>query len=142
MKGYLLIRVGEERLGLRLQDVRQVADRGEVAAAPGAHPAVLGVTRLGTQLVPLVDLGQLLHLTDRSPRPCDTVVLALCGGKPVAFQVDGADAVVRQAPEPAPGAWRLPWASGVARSPEGLIPIVDMAALAERLMAADVGERV
>lgn len=135
------MRVAGEPVGMRLEDVRQVLERGAAAPAPGTHPAMLGVTRVGTLLVPLVDLAVLLgwHGAARTPR--DTAVLAECGGRPVVFQVDAADAVVREAPLPVPGGWRLPWASGVARSGGDLIPIVDMVVLAERLTSVEVGER-
>lgn len=141
MTGYLVIRAGGEPVGFRIEDVVEVLDRGDVTPALGTHAAVLGVTRVRREHVPLVDLATLLGREPPADTPQATVVLVRCGGRRVAFQVEEADAVLREAPEPLPGGWRLPWASSVARSSEGLIPIVDMAVLAERLTSV-AGERV
>ncbi len=62
-------------------------------------------------------------------------MVARCGDRRVAFEVDDADAVVREAPVSIPPEASLPWVSGVARHDEELIPILDLDALSERLTA-------
>ena len=47
--------------------------------------------------------------------------------------VDDADEVVREAALPVPGGEHLPWAVGVARRDSGLIPILDLDALGDRI---------
>src|SRR5207249_4620776 len=49
-------------------------------------------------------------------------------GRQVAFEVDDADAVVREQPLPGPRGKTLPWAVGVAEQGEGegLVPILDL----------------
>lgn len=133
MQGYLLVQADGERLGIRVGDVRAVLDAGEVAPAPGGHPAVRGVMRVRDRPVPLVDLPLLLGRGAGRPEARRTVVLVHAREGAVALAVDEAEAVVREATLPLPPSWRLPWAGGVARSAEGLIPIVDMAVLIEWL---------
>ncbi|MGH7909138.1 MAG: hypothetical protein ACRENW_04720, partial [Thermodesulfobacteriota bacterium] len=62
------------------------------------------------------------------------------GARVVAFEVDDADDVVREEPLPVPRGESLPWASGVGRGrggvgggAGGLVPILDLDALGERI---------
>lgn len=135
MSGYLLIRAEGRPYGLPLGCVRQVDDIGEVLDVPRALPAVRGLTPVGGRLIPLVHLGALLG--ERTPPPergHTIVVVALTRGERlVAFEVDDADEVVREAALPVPRGESLPWASGVARRADALVPILDVALLEERI---------
>lgn len=141
MRGYLLVWAEGTRVGVRVADVRQVIEVGSVTPAPSVHPAVLGVAVVAGRLTPVVHLAGLLAQSEARERRGLTVVVAQCGGSPVAFAVDDADAVVREDPEPLPSGWQLPWASGVARYEDQLIPIIDMDVVAERLSSAGAHER-
>jgi hypothetical protein len=44
--------------------------------------------------------------------------------------------VVRQPALPVPPGSTLPWAIGVARHPEGMVPLLDLGALSSRFMEA------
>ena len=133
--GYLLVRVDGRSFGLPLAGVRQVDNVGEVLDVPRALPAIRGLTPFGGRLVPLVHLGALLG--ERTPPPergLTIVVVALSGGaRLVAFEVDDADEVVREAALPVPPGESLPWASGVARRADTLVPILDLGLLEERI---------
>jgi len=135
MSGYLLIRAEGRPYGLPLASVRQVDDIGEVLEVPRALPAIRGLTPIGGRLVPLVHLGALLG--DRMPpleRGRTIVVVALARDERlVAFEVDDADEVVREGALPVPRGESLPWASGVARRADALVPILDVALLEERI---------
>jgi chemotaxis signal transduction protein len=133
MKGYLLIRAGGDRYGLPIGDVVEVVDDAATEPVPGGLPAVLGVARIRGRMVPVIHLGALLTDCAPSERERRTVVVTRCGARRVAFEVDDADAVVRDIPIPAPPDRKVPWASGVARQDEALIPILDMDMLDERL---------
>ena len=135
MMGYLLIRVSGDRYGLPIEEVVEVVDDAKAETVPGAQLAVRGIARIRGRMVPVVHLGALL--TGRSPpNECaHTVVVVRCGDRRVAFEVDDADAVVRETSVPVPEEARLPWISGVARHNGDLIPILDMDALSERLTA-------
>jgi chemotaxis signal transduction protein len=154
MKGYLLVRSEGKPYGLPVARVLEVGDATEVLAIPKKHGAVRGLTPLRGRLVPLVHLGSFLSGVDAPPLVAEqsvvrTVVLVELGargtgkGKQIAFEVDDADAVVREEPLPVPrgqgapgaGAGELPWASGVAEQGDGgeLVPILDLDALGDRI---------
>ena len=134
MKGYLLVRSEGKSYGLPVGRVLEVGDATEVLSIPRKLPAVRGLTPLRGRLVPLIHLGAFL-----SGRPAPavdgvlTVVLVELAGKQVAFEVDDADAVVREQPLPVPRGQTLPWAAGVAKQESGLVPILDLDALGDRI---------
>jgi len=142
MKGYLLVRSEGKSYGLPVARVLEVGDATEVLHIPRRLPAVRGLTPLRGRLVPLIHLGAFLAGSDAPPLgPADastaphTVVLVElgAGGRQVAFEVDDADAVVREQPLPVPRGQTLPWASGVAEQDGGLVPILDLDALGDRI---------
>ncbi len=122
MKGYLLVRADGKTYGLPVARVLEVGDTTEVLHIPRKLPAVRGLTPLRGRLVPLIHLGAFLRGSDAPPvapdatRAVRTVVLVElgAGGRQVAFEVDDADAVVREEPLPVPRGQALPWAAGVA----------------------------
>ena len=134
MKGYLLVRSEGKSYGLPVGAVLEVGDATEVLSIPRKLPAVRGLTPLRGRLVPLIHLGAFL-----SGRPAPavegvlTVVLVELAGKHVAFEVDDVDAVVREQPLPVPRGQTLPWAAGVAERENGLVPILDLDALGDRI---------
>lgn len=136
-RGYLLVRVEGREYGLPLGRVVEVGDLGDVLDVPRALAAVRGVTPLRGRLVPLVHLGALMG--DRAPPPerGRTAVLVELGAgegrRQVAFEVDDADDVVREAALPVPRGASLPWAAGVARRRGALVPILDLDALGDRI---------
>ena len=140
MKGYLLVRTEGKTYGLPVGSVLEVGDTTEVLNIPRKLPAIRGLTPLRGRLVPLIHLGA--FLTGREA-PADTaarvrtVVLVELGatGRQVAFEVDDADAVVREQPLPVPRGQTLPWAAGVAEQVGGeLVPILDLDALGDRIV--------
>ncbi len=98
-----------------------------------------GVVKVRGQMLPVVHLGALLN--DRTPpeEETGTMVVTRCSDRRVAFEVDDADAVVRDVPIPVPPGTELPWASGLARYREALIPILDVKLLGERLVTGNDG---
>jgi len=137
MKGYLLVRADGKTYGLPVARVLEVGDATEVLHIPRKFPAVRGLTPLRGRLVPLIHLGAFLTGSDAPPlapdalRAVRTVVLVElgAGGRQVALEVDDADAVVREHPR----GQSLPWAAGVAEQDDGLVPILDLDALGERI---------
>ncbi|PYP56674.1 MAG: hypothetical protein DMD44_11975 [Gemmatimonadetes bacterium] len=136
-RGYLLVRVEGRPYGLPLARVLEVSDLAEVLDVPRALPAMRGLTPVRGRLVPVVHLGALM--SDRVP-PAErgrTAVLVQIGAgegvRQVAFEVEDADDVVREAALPVPRGESLPWASGVARRRGVLVPILDLDALGDRI---------
>ena len=142
MKGYLLVRSEGKTYGLPVARVLEVGDATEVLHIPRNLPAVRGLTPLRGRLVPLIHLGAFLTGSDAPSSPPEaksgvrTVVLVElgAGGRQVAFEVDDADAVVREEPLPVPRGQTLPWAAGVAEQEDGLVPILDLDALGDKIV--------
>ena len=133
MKGYLLVRVEGRAYGLTVGRVLEVADTGEVRDVPRTLPALRGLTPLRGRLVPLIHLGAFLAGRAAPAETGRTVVLVELRGRQVAFEVDDADAVVREPSMPVPRGQSLPWASGVAEQDGALVPILDLEALGDRI---------
>ena len=140
MKGYLLVRSEGKAYGLPVARVLEVGDTTEVLAIPRKLPAVRGLTPMRGRLVPLIHLGALLTGREApavaAAGGSRTIVLVELGarGRQVAFEVDDADAVVREQPLPVPRGQSLPWAAGVAEQETGLVPILDLDALGDRII--------
>jgi len=133
VKGYLLVRAEGRAYGLPVGRVLEVADAGQVLDVPRTLPAVRGLTPLRGRLVPLIHLGAFLSGRAAPAEAGRTVVLVELRGRQVAFEVDDADAVVREQSMPVPRGQSLPWASGVAEQNGALVPILDLEALGDRI---------
>ncbi len=139
MKGYLLVRAEGRAYGLPVGRVLEVADAGRVLDVPRSLPAVRGLTQLRGRLVPLIHLAAFLGGRAAPTEVGRTVVLvelrggAAREGRQVAFEVDDADAVVREEAMPVPRGQSLPWAVGVAEQDGALVPILDLEALGDRI---------
>lgn len=134
--GYLLVRTGGRRVGLELSHVLEVMQVGPVHSVPSVEPSVRGVVAVHGRIVPVVHLGALL---DASACPASTgglVVVVSIDGRQVCLEIDDAEVVVREPALPVPPGATLPWAVGVARHPEGLVPLLDLSALGSRFMEA------
>lgn len=138
MTGYLVVQIGERLCGVPVGAVRHVVEIDRVHPAPAVHPAVVGVIAHAAAMVPLVALAGVLDRVAAGGAECSTAVLVETQGRLLALGVDGAHAVVRQQPSPKPPGWDVPWANGVARMGERLIPIVDLDIVADRLQAGSV----
>lgn len=87
MSGFhVLLRLGEERYALAVDDVLEVGTVSEPAPLPGAPPAVVGLQNLRGDVVPLVDLASLVGAG--SPARGDTMVVVEEGGRRAALVVD------------------------------------------------------
>jgi chemotaxis signal transduction protein len=134
--GFLLVRAGGRRVGLELAHVIEVIQIGAVHPVPTREAAVRGVTTVHGRIIPVVHLGALLGAGVCPPAVGDLVVVVSVGGRRVGLEIDDAEVVVREPAMPAPPGATFPWAIGVARHPEGLVPLLDLAALSSRFMEA------
>jgi chemotaxis signal transduction protein len=129
-----LVRAGGRRVGLQVAQVIEVAQLGTVHRVPVLEPAVRGVMAVHGRMVPVVHLGSLLA---GKPCPAETggvAVVVLLDGRRVCLEVDEAEILVREPALPVPPGEALPWAVGVARHPDGLVPLLDLSALSSRLL--------
>jgi chemotaxis signal transduction protein len=134
--GFLLVRVGNRRVGLQLSQVVEVTQLGPVHPVPSVEPAVRGVVAVQGRMVPVVHLGALLA---GSPCPAKTenlAVVVMLDDRRLCLEIDEAEIIVRQPALPVPPGETLPWAVGVARYGDGLVPLLDLSVLGSRLMEA------
>ena len=135
-KGFLLVRVGERRLGLLLEQVLEVIQLGEVHAVPVRESAVRGLIHVHGRMLPLAHLGSLLDGT-RCPLQMGTVgVVVALTDRRICLEVDDAEILAREPVLPVPPGDSLPWAVGVARYGDWLVPILDLPAISSRLTEA------
>jgi len=134
--GFLLVRTGNRRVGLELAHVIEVMQLGTVHPVPSREPAVRGVADVRGRIMPVLHLGALLD-AGAAPAPAgDLVVVVTVDGRRVCLEIDDVEVVVREPALPIPPGSTLPWAIGVARHPKGLVPLLDLTALASRFMEA------
>lgn len=132
--GFLLVRTGGRRVGLELAHVIEVIQMGPVHPVPSREPAVRGVTTVQGRIIPVVHLGALLDLAECPATLGDTLVVVTVDGRRVGLEIDDAEVIVREPALPIPPGASFPWAIGVARHPDGLVPLLDLAALSSRFM--------
>jgi len=133
---FLLVRAGSLRLGFPLDQVVEVSDLGIVHPVLSSAPAMRGVTLARGRLVPLLHLGALLSAGSCPENRSETAVLAAFGNHSVCLEVDEADVITRETLLPVPPGEAVPWALAMVRRDDGLIPILNLSALADRLGAA------
>ena len=134
--GFLLVRAGDRRLGLQLGDVQEVIALGEVHPVPVIEPAVRGVVAVQGRMVPLVHLGALLEGVHPLPRPGGVGVVVAVDARRLCLEVEEAELLVREPSLPVPPGEAFPWAVGVARHSDGLVPLLDLTALSSRFTEA------
>jgi purine-binding chemotaxis protein CheW len=130
--GFLLVRTGGRRVGLALSHVVEVTQVGAVHPVPSVEPAVRGVVAVHGRLVPVVHLGALLEAVPCPPMIGSLMVVVTLDGRKICLEIDDAEVVVREPALPVPPGSTLPWALGVARHQEGLVPLLDLDALSSR----------
>ncbi len=134
--GFLMVRTGDKRVGLELAHVVEVIQIGAVYPVPSRELAVRGVADVRGRIVPVVHLGALIDESACPARAGDLVVVVRVDGRRVCLEIDDAEIVVREPTLPVPQGSTFPWAIGVARHPEGLVPVLDLTALSLRFMEA------
>lgn len=128
---FLLVRLGSRRVGLPIDFVVAVEALGPVHPVPTSEPACLGVTTTRGRILPVLSLAGLIGAGGGGEG--GTAVLLTLRGNSVCVDVDDAEAIIQGVALPLPRGESLPWASGVVRLSEGLIPLVDLDAVGERL---------
>ncbi|MEP7325117.1 MAG: chemotaxis protein CheW [Gemmatimonadota bacterium] len=128
--GFLMVRLGERRLGLPIGNVIAVESVGTIHPVPANDPACRGVTSSRGRLMPVLSLRTLVEGAGGDEL---TAVILQMGGRYCCLLVDDAEAIVDGDLLPVPPGEYLAWASSVVRRPEGLVPLLDLAALNERL---------
>jgi chemotaxis signal transduction protein len=129
-ESWLLVRAGERRVGLRLDQVIEVLDLGPVHPVPSTDPAVRGITSSRGRIMPLVHLATLLGGTGGQG---GTAILVRLDTRRICVEVDDAEEVLREPGLPVPPEVSLPFAVAVARRPDGIVPLLDLTAVGARI---------
>jgi chemotaxis signal transduction protein len=130
----LLARAGARWVALPLEHLVEVIDPGAAFAVPGREPAFRGLASVRGRLLPLVHLGALLDGGACPPVQSDAAVVISVGGRALCLEVEAVQEVTRGDVVPVPAGEALPWALGVVRAADGLVPILDIAAVGSRLV--------
>ncbi len=131
--GYLLVRAGGRSVGLSLDQVVEVLDPGDAFPVPAVEPAVRGVTMVRGRIMPLVHLGALLEGGACPHERGEAAVVVELAGRRVCLEVEAADSVLSGPGLPVPADAAMPWAVAVARTDNGLLPLLDLTALGARI---------
>jgi chemotaxis signal transduction protein len=83
---YVRLRIASETYAMPVEHVLEVADIGQVRVVPRARPELLGVWNRRGRILPVVDLAQLLGITQTGPPR--RVVIAETRGHQACFAVD------------------------------------------------------
>lgn len=134
--GHLLVRAGTRLVGLPLQQIVGVLDPGAAFPVPAREPALCGVAVVRGRIMPLVHLGALLDDRSCPAQRSETGVLVDLGGRRLCLEVEAAESVLHGAALATAAGTGLPWAAAVARTDEGLVPLLDLTALGARILEA------
>jgi chemotaxis signal transduction protein len=121
-------------VGLELAHVVEVVQIAGVHPVPSQEPSVRGVVRIQGRILPVVHLSALLEGGACPPTSGDVVVVVMLEGRRIGLEVDDAEVVVRQPAMPIPPGSSMPWAIGVARYSDELVPLLDLTALSSRFI--------
>ena len=135
----MLARAGERRVALPLEHLVEVIDPGPAVPVPAREPALRGLATLRGRLIPLVHLGALLDGRRCPSSATDAGIVIDVAGRILCLEVEAVEEVTQGDMVPVPAGEALPWALGVVRAPEGLVPILDVAAVGNRLVEGGLG---
>ena len=128
------MRTAGRRVGLELAHVVEVIRIDGVHPVPSQERSVRGVVQVHGRILPVVHLGALLEAGPCPPAAADLAVVVVLEGRRLCLEIDDAEVVVRQPAMPVPPGSALPWAIGVARYSEELVPLLDLTALSSRFI--------
>ena len=93
---YVTFRVGAESFGIALQEVEEIVELPLVTKVPDAPDYVLGVICLRDQVMPLVDISEILSIQQgKAERKLDMVILLSFGGAKIGVVVDEIQEILR-----------------------------------------------
>ena len=127
---YVVFRLDDQRLALRLSGVDRVVQAVAVTPLPEAPDTVPGVVNVEGRIMPVVDIRKRLGLLGRELDPDHQFIIARTSRRTVALWVDGVEDVIEPneeavvpAEEIVPG---MGYIEGVVKLPDGMILIHDL----------------
>ena len=93
---YVTFKLGQESFGLSLQFVEEIIELPDITKVPDAPPYVLGVICLREQVLPILDIEQLLRVqTNGGTSGRDMVILLSFGQSKMGIVVDAIQEIIR-----------------------------------------------
>ncbi len=132
----LVVVCGDRRLALTVSSVIEVVGLGRVATVPSGTPPLRGVMEIRSRLLPVYHLGALLAGVQCPEQRGEMAIILAADDRRIGLEVDHADSVRRETVRLMPDE-ELPGSLGVARQPEGFIPVLDTEALSRLLILGD-----
>ncbi len=133
LAGFLVVTTGARQVGLPVEYLVAVTELITVHSVPSPERALRGVAHLRGETMAVVHLGALLAGGACPATVAGTGVIVRVPTGAICLEVDDADVVVHEELLPLPSDAAMPWARGVVRRAGGLIPLLDLGALAARL---------
>jgi purine-binding chemotaxis protein CheW len=128
---FLTFTVGDQQFGIRVDDVREIVRAVELARLPKAPAVIEGLIDLRGAVIPVFDIRLRFRLPPRGVEPADHIVIAQAKERVVGIRVDRATDILALPDTDIDDMNTLVPASeyvaGVARLPEGLVLIHDLA---------------
>jgi purine-binding chemotaxis protein CheW len=137
----LVFELAGVRYGLRLACVREVVRAVLITPLPDAPAVVEGVINVRGELAPVYDLRLRFGHTPSPLRPEDQLVIAWTGSRLVALRCDRTEwieSVAADAIDPAPIEETTRRIDGIARLPDGVVLIHDLATFLDQAEAASL----
>lgn len=129
----LVARVGAERIALAVESVAEVLEAPAISSLPLTPAGVLGQCLWRAQVVPVLDPHVLFGIGAAAAGRRGVVLVVARAGGPFALLVDDVEEVLELHPDLVravpPGSDRAGRLSALLRTPDGLVAVVDVAAL-------------
>jgi purine-binding chemotaxis protein CheW len=127
----LTFEIWHEQFGIALADVREVVRAVSIARLPKAPAVVEGIVNVRGSIVPVLDIRARFNLPPKILEPSDHLVIALAKRRLVAIRVDRVTDLVTLASgdveDLTVAVAGSHWVAGVAKLPDGLLLIHDLA---------------
>jgi purine-binding chemotaxis protein CheW len=139
---YFAVRLGESRYAFDAPLVTEVVRLGPITRLPAAPPFLRGVVTHRGEILPVLDLGELLLQRSVEPRPGARAALVHADPWRVAVVVDAIDGLMpvkrRHLLPPPPGHGAADMLQAVAADDEGEVAVLDLARLVAAARARSV----
>ena len=126
---HVRVRAANEQYALRVEEVLEVAELGEITPVPGASASVMGVRNLRGQVVPVLNLARVLEVPE-SPAP-QRIVIAEAANRKAGLAVDEVIGV-EELPEPSEEV-ASPYVVGAALAEGSLVGVVDVPSILDAI---------
>jgi purine-binding chemotaxis protein CheW len=128
---FLTCAIGGQRFGIRVEDIEEIVRAVRIARIPKAPPVIEGLIDFRGTVIPVLDIRSRFKLPPKSVEPGDHLVIARAKERVIGLRVDSAIDVLtlreHDIDDIGAVAPTSEYVAGVARLPDGLVLIHDLA---------------